>query len=74
MSQPTEKSQKRFKDFTEGLFIALIAALFLFINIGLVNGNKYDSYDIGYSCIDDICLEGETATWIVTIYNKGNSH
>ena len=27
MSQPTEKSQKRFKDFTEGLFIALIAAL-----------------------------------------------
>jgi len=27
LSQPTEKSQKRFKDFTEGLFIALIAAL-----------------------------------------------
>lgn len=27
MSQPTEKSQKRFKDFTEGLFIALMAAL-----------------------------------------------
>ena len=27
MSQPTEKSQKKFKDFTEGLFIALIAAL-----------------------------------------------
>ncbi len=29
MSQPTEKSQKRFKDFTEGLFIALIAALII---------------------------------------------
>jgi signal peptidase I len=27
LSQPTEKSEKRFKDFTEGLFIALIAAL-----------------------------------------------
>ena len=27
MSQPTEKSQKRFKDFTEGLFVALMAAL-----------------------------------------------
>lgn len=27
MSQPTEKSQNRFKDFTEGLFIALMAAL-----------------------------------------------
>lgn len=29
MSQPTEKSQKRFKDFTEGLFIALVAALII---------------------------------------------
>ncbi|MCB0284170.1 MAG: signal peptidase I [Calditrichaeota bacterium] len=29
MSEPTQKSQKRFKDFLEGLFVALIAALII---------------------------------------------
>lgn len=29
MSQPTEKSEKRFKEFMEGLFVALIAALII---------------------------------------------
>jgi hypothetical protein len=45
----------------------VILLIFLF-SINSVNAYFYN---ITYNCKDDICIEGETAEWLVTVYNRG---
>lgn len=52
MSEPTEKSQKRFKDFLEGLFVALIAAL-------IIRQFIVQAYTIPTSSMEDTLLVGD---------------
>ena len=47
--------------------------VFFILNVEWVNANLYyNLYNISYKCKDNICIEGQRAEWLVTIYNPGN--
>ena len=57
----------------KGVYIAILAAIFLVLSIRGVNADLlYNIYNITYNCKDDICIEGQTAEWLIAIYNKGS--
>lgn len=51
------------------LFILLFIFGVLLINANLVSA----SYNITYKCQDNVCIKGQTAEWLIEIYNEGSS-
>ena len=52
----------------------IIWTVFLVISFAVINLKFADAhlYSIAYKCMDNICVEGRTAEWNVTIHNHGN--
>jgi hypothetical protein len=55
------------------LYIVFLITVFFILNVEWVNANLYyNIYNITYKCKDNICIEGQRAEWLVTIYNQGS--